>query len=318
MPITKKQASEFLKEIAKITHKQQLVINDFDKRMSTLYDQKKSIQALIMGLNLLKKEDRIGGRKQLLYEIQHMKHDLITEFALIIEGAVKDRDLELALVKREHDKYDERVDAIFNQFETLHEAHKKGGAKKTDAQQKCCKMLEHINEELKQEKKSVITEMKNITKNMSKIMKAQSKIVLYEINVLNTIEDMLTSHMPLSAKAVDVTIKKLREAIKKLMYILQTEKESIIDPFNHFLKEKRTVMRKVKKTGRKRTITFDDISRDIETLTKPSELRIYLSGLNKYARRITKDAKDILDLATNMEDILHYHKKHRLKFQKTI
>jgi len=118
MPITKKQASEFLKEIAKITHKQQLVINDFDKRMSTLYDQKKSIQALIMGLNLLKKEDRIGGRNQLLYEIQHMKHDLITEFALIIEGAVKDRDLELALVKREHDKYNERVDAIFHQFET--------------------------------------------------------------------------------------------------------------------------------------------------------------------------------------------------------
>lgn len=318
MPITKKQASEFLKEIAKITHKQQLVINDFDKRISTLYDQKKSIQALIMGLNLLKKEDRIGGRNQLLYEIQHMKHDLITEFALIIEGAVKDRDLELALVKREHDKYNERVDDIFHQFETLHEAHKKGGTKKTDAQQECRKMLEHINEKLKREKKSVITEMKNITKNMSKIMKAQSKIVLYEINVLNVLEDMLTSHKPISAKVIDSIIKKLRESIKKLMYILQTEKESIIDPFNHFLKEKRTVMRKVKKTGRKRTITFDDISRDIETLTKPSELRIYLSGLNKYARRITKDAKDILDLYTHMEDILHYHKKHRLKFQKTI
>jgi len=315
MPITKKQASEFLKEIAKITYKQQLVINDFDKRMSTLYDQKKSIQALIMGLNLLKKEDRTGGRNQLLNEIQHMKHDLITEFALIIKGAVKDRDLELALVKREHDKYNEKVDAIFQQFETLNEAR---GAKKTDAQQKCCKILEHINEELKREKKSVITEMKNITKNMSKIMKAQSKILLYEINVLNTIEDMLTSHMPLSAKAIDAAIKKLREAIKKLMYILQTEKETIIDPFNHFLKEKRTVMRKVKKTGSKRTITFDDISRDIETLTKPSELRIYLSGLNKYARRIAKDAKNILDLSTHMEDILHYHKKHRLKFQKTI
>ena len=149
-------------------------------------------------------------------------------------------------------------------------------------------------------------------------MKAQSKILLYEINVLNALEDMLTSHKPISAKAIDATIKKLREAIKKLMYILQTEKESIIDPFNHFLKEKRTVMRKVKKTGRKRTITFDDISRDIETLTKPSELRIYLSGLNKYAKRITKDAKDILDLSIHMEDILHYHKKHRLKFQKTI
>jgi len=315
MPITKKQASSFLKEIAKITHKQQLVINDFDKRMSTLYDQKKSIQALIMGLNLLKKEDRIGGRNQLLYEIQHMKHDLITEFALIIEGAVKDRDLELALVKREHDKYNERVDAIFHQFETFREAR---GAKKTDAQQECCKILEHINEKLKREKKSVITEMKNITKNMSKIMKAQSKILLYEINVLNTLEDMLTAHKPISTKVIDGIIKKLRESIKKLMYILQTEKESIIDPFNHFLKEKRTVMRKVKKTGRKKTITFDDISRDIETLTKPSELRIYLSGLNKYARRITKDAKDILDLSTHMENILHYHKKHRLKFQKTI
>ena len=172
--------------------------------------------------------------------------------------------------------------------------------------------------EKKLKKKNPINEIKNIIKNMNKILKVQSKILLAELNVLLELEQQLHSSHPVSPSTLDSSTKKLKKIMNDLMYILHTEKEKVIDPFNHFLKEKRSIMKKLRKRSHQATITFEDISKDIETFTEPQELRLYFAGLSRYSQKIAKNARDITHLTSNIESILHFHKKKRHAFQKTI
>ena len=310
-----KEVNVFLKEIRKLTHKQKLALRDFDHRMASLYNHKKAIQRLSLVLTLLKEKDKKSVRKQILKEIKFIKHELISEFAAVIEGVIKDRDVEISLFKKEHEKYKIQTEKSMHELEILVEHHAKGGETKQKAIEDATVLLKEVRKDLKGT--SIVKEIRAIVKNINTILKTQSKILINELNILSSIEQLMKSEK-FSHKEIDQAIDKVKNVIADLVYILQTEKERVIDPFNKFLKEKRTALRLAEKRGRQRQITLDDISRDIETFTEPFEVKLYISTLGKYANKISSDAQDIPELTRHIETVLHYHKKKRHDLQKAL
>lgn len=318
MAVSKEDVQAFLKELSKLSRKQKLTLKDFDKRIGTLYDHKKAMQRLVSLFGLLKEKDTKFVRNQILGEIRFIKHEIIAEFASVIEGNIRDRDLEISLIKKQQQKYREVASIVFHDFETISTKISKGGPAKQKALEKAAEILDEAKELLKKEKKNVslTKEIRGITKSMNKIMKSQSKILLNELNVLASIEQMVKQSKLMTLKSIQNASKKLQAVIAKVMHILHTEKEKVIDPFNKFLKEKRSVLKLVKKRGQQKKITLADIGRDIETLTESFELHLYVSSLEKYKKKIAANAKDITPLASHIETILHRHKKNRKKFQR--
>jgi len=309
MPITKKEVEGFLKELHKLSHKEKLALRDFDKRIHTLYDHKKAIQRLIGHLDDLKRSYNVSSRRKIIDEIHFIKHEIISEFAVIIEGEVKDRDLELSLVKKEQIKYREKPDIVIEELEILAEHVSK------DAERAIEGAIQLFD---KKWKGSLQKTVKDVVKNMNKIMKTQSRLLLQEINALSALEREIKNGKVLSAQKLSREGEKMHDLVDKLMHVLHLEKDLVRDPFNKFLKEKSTSGRKAKIRGKQWKITLDDISRDIETFTEPFELRIYLSTLSKFNKKLAKEARGIHALTKHLETVLTEHKKKRKTLQKKL
>ncbi|MEM4327737.1 MAG: GGDEF domain-containing protein, partial [Candidatus Woesearchaeota archaeon] len=249
---------------------EQEVIASFEKRISSLRDHRKDVIRLIDAIS-----DKIAGKDVSLKPlIDKIEKDLKVAFEEILKYKKEEEEIrkkELALRPVE--------DSIFTQeLALIQKAYAEG--KPGDALKEKLSALSQqvaLSLELKRTEWSIEEELARIVNSLAELITREQANLDIELDVLQSLERA-------GKEELEWLKTKLAAAASNLYQLVYEEKSRIVEPLNKFLKEKISVVTKLKRLVSKyKKITLADIKKDLRTLTTPEEVLEYLSRLHAYS-----------------------------------
>lgn len=295
MAYKKQDIEEFLDMITGFTLQEKLHLADFEERIYSLYDIKKLVRQVGNATTNFIKSKSEKDKKHALKKIALLKELIIIKFGKFLEEERKEIISEEYLVKKEKDLLaglEVQQLEEYNKLKQGLESEMKGVRKKIE------KMMKYIEEAIKREALDI-----SISKHLEELIILMKEIYRNEADKVKRFYEELNK-LEEEAKGLGQyedtsTIKKIIEEMK-VKYVeldeeLRTEKRRFIDPFYKFLRQKRRILRLIKRNiekSKKRKITMNTILKDVHTFTDSNETqRYYKHMISNYWDQLDDKAK---------------------------
>ena len=305
MIIEEKQARNFLEIIAKFIEREQEVVKDFDNRFNTIYEHRRKIAEIARLSKLMRLEGDEKVKAKLDSKIDEVKKDIATKFKVIIEYELKEEEFERRLTDKEIKTILEEKNELVQDYSEIFNEGKeiKGKSVRT----KLYEMLFEIEEALREEKKEITIDgyLNKLLDILNQIIIKQKKILEEEVEQLEKIKRVMVPEKNDEEKLLDI--------FSRLNNLQRKEKEEFIDPFNKFLKKKKSVNKKIKELLTKDKITISDVKKDLRKFTRTSEVTEYASSLNRLSRKNPKMFKNptkFISFISNVRSKSRYKEKY--------
>ncbi len=280
----------FSKKLDTMTSQQKKSILDFDRRIHTLYDHKKYIREL----GMLVKEYEIKGlsaKPKILAQVDKILKEILVEFNDYIKEEIKDEETAALMSEKKKEAINVVQQIDFQESEDL----KKFAANVAGDQLKknVIEYFNNIKQKIKDESvglslekhfDKILEEQKHILAQQKKFLIAEYKTLLDVKKAVlgNTtgIKGFIQKKGYYNVGAVQRAFIDLKKNYEGVYSTLIGENERVIKPFNKYLKSERTMIKKLSKYEDNAEITYYDVSRDLQTMTRADEVRLYFDTLD--------------------------------------
>ncbi len=287
------------------------LIQTFQARINTLYDHKKFVGKIIMGLDVHKKERSEEAKRIVLDALQDIQNRILPAFAPLHP------DIAEALTKSQR-VFGETLQNELHDFQQLEQDLKSktlGPAVREKLQQILETMRAEIQEQ--QENVQIVEHLKDAIRLAEGFVKQERQLMTEELELIQRTQTLLKVDSP--ERDYDGHIHAWKTFIEDLDTVLRQEKTDVVDHIEPLFKERPTIAGKIKKLfqpfswirerrmptpderellgeGALKKITWEDIARDVETFTTPAEVQEYQSFLMRHFDLLDEKSRKYITL----------------------
>ena len=287
------EIQQFLTLLATMSEQEKQAITHFDLHVRALYDHNTIISKILILSDSFKRENDEETRRRLHALVQKIKTDVLPRFKPFLEEETTDETKEEHLLLAEK----EALASVHHiQFRDHHQLLEllKGNPQHSGLRAEISSLLREIEGEMRTEEveENLIEHLQSILSELKKKMAELRDVLRDQSETIDRLESYLSwreDHFGRTDE-LDKIVFALRLNQETAEGLFRAEKEEVIDPFNKFLDQKRSLQKRVVAYRERRTtLSWKEMARDVWSMTQPHEVQEYHALLLKY--KIPLDAR---------------------------